>query len=809
MNALWFDLRNAARLLFRRPGLTLIAVVSLGLGIGASTAIFSLVDTVLLRPLPYPEADRLVEAFRIDKAVTGLNPTVERVSGLFAVPYEVHRDWMEAGPVFTAGRGYAGTRVTLLEGDGSSSLLATRMTSGAFRALGIQLEAGRAFLPEDDRVGAPPVAVLSYGLWQGQFGGDPGVVGRQINLDGTAHTVTGVMPRDFSFPDDVYRLWLSFTDAQKTSPTRNAGYLKVVARLAPGITLEQARREMAQVGTRIGELHPEEAEQSIGLFPLKAIVVGGSGTGLLVLLGAVTLVLLIACTNMAGLFLVRATERRREIGVRLALGAESRRVVFQHLSESLLLALLGGAVGWGLAAVGLKPLLSLMPGELPRLHELRLDQGLLFTAIGFALFTGVLTGIVPALQAAGTPVTSVLREGGRSLAGGRSRSRTQGTLVVAQVALAFVLLTGAGLFIRTMTGLLAVDPGFRTRNIAVANVSFPAGAGDINEAQFYFRTLEDRIRALPGVEDVGAADQMPFSGGLSAPPVSVETTAGLWEGILHFPTVTPSYFSTMGIPVLSGRGLSPDDSPDTDLVVVVSQAQAERMAPDGSPLGLRIRLNAPGADQWRTVVGVVGNVKYGLDWEAMAQAYVPLAQAPDFMDNWVIRTAGDPLDVAAAFQELREELDPEGTSVVRDLESLVYGSRAVVAARFSLVLLGGLAGLAALLAVFGVYGVLAYLVQLRSKEIGIQLALGAEKGTVLGTVLRSGFMMAGFGLGLGILMALGLGRFLASQLFGVEPSDPATLAGAGLLLLGATLVASYLPARRAAGLDPVEVLRRE
>jgi putative ABC transport system permease protein len=809
MSTLWLDVRQALRLLIRKPGLTLAAIISLGLGIGANTAIFSLVNTILLKPLPYPDSHELVEAFRIDEAVTGLNPTADGVSGLWAVPYEVHRDWLEMGPIFQAGGGYAGTRLSLQEGDGSTSLIGLRMTSGAFQALGIQPAIGRTFLPEDDEVGASPVAVLSHGLWQSQFGGDPEILGTQIHLDETAYTITAVMPQGFAFPSDSYRLWISFSDDQKTSPVRNGGYLKVVARLSPGISLDQARREMDQVSARIGELHPEEAEHRVGLFSQKAMIVGDSGGGLWVLLGAVTLVLLIACTNIAGLFLVRATERRREIGVRRALGAGKKRLVFQHMSESLLLSLLGGAAGWGLAVVGLNPVLSLMPSELPRLGEMRVDEGLLFTAIGFAVLTGLLTGILPALRAAGTPITSVLREGGRSLAGGRSRNRTQTSLVVSQIALAFVLLSGAGLVIRSMIGLLSVEPGFETENLALANVSFPSGVEGMDDAVLYFRDLEDRIRALPGVLDVGAANQMPFSGGWSAPPVTIETAEGEWEGILHLPTVTPSYFSTMEIPVVAGRGLSLDDTPETEPVVVVSQALANDIAPAGSPLGLRIRINAPGDSIWRTVVGVVGDVKYRLDFGAMSMAYAPLAQGPSFMGNWVIRTTSDPMALATAFQQVREELDPEGTSSFRVLADIVQGSAAVVSARFSVILLGSLAALAALLAIFGVYGVLAYLVQLRSREIGIQLALGAEHRKVLGTVLRRGLVMAGLGLGVGILLAIGLGRIMESQLFGVEPWDPATLGAAGALLLGATLAASYLPARRAARLDPVDILRGE
>jgi len=809
MSTLWHDLRHALRLLIRRPGLTLAAVISLGLGIGANTAIFSLVNSILLKPLPYPEAHELVEAFRIDEEVTGLNPTTERVSGLWAVPYEVHEDWLEMGPVFAAGGGYAGTRMTLQDGDESSGVVGVLMTSGAFQALGIPAEFGRTFLPEDDGVGAAPVAVLSYGFWQSRFGGDPDIAGNQILLDGTAYTVTGVMPQGFAFPSDSYRFWISFSDEQKTSQVRNGGYLKVVARLSPGVSLETARREMDAVSARIGELHPEEAEHRVGLFSQKAMIVGDSGTGLLVLLGAVILVLLIACTNIAGLFLVRATERRREIGVRRALGAGRNRLVLQQMTESLILSLLGGLAGWGLAVVGLEPILSLMPNELPRIGEIRVDEGLLFTAIGFAILTGILTGLLPALRAAGTPITSVLQEGGRGLAGGRSKNRTQTSLVVSQIALAFVLLSGAGLVIRSMTGLLAVEPGFDTENLALANVSFPAGAETWDDASVYFRALEDRIRALPGVVDVGAADQMPFSGGWSAPPVTLETTEGEWSGILHLPTVTPSYFSTMEIPLVAGRGLSLDDTPDSDPVVVISQALADEMAPGTSPLGLRVRLNAPGDSIWRTVVGVVADVKYRLDFGAMSMAYVPFAQAPSFMDNWVIRTTSDPMELASAVQRTREELDPEGTSSFRALSAIIQGSSAIVAARFSVILLGSLAGLAALLAIFGVYGVLAYLVQLRAREIGIQLALGAERRKVVRTVLGRGLFMAGLGLSAGVLMAIGLGRIIQSQLFGVEPWDPVTLGAAGLLLLGATLAASYLPARRAAHLDPVDILKGE
>jgi len=809
MRAMGYDLRQALRVLTRKPGLTLVVVVSLGLGIGANTAIFSLVRTILLKPLPYPEAQELVEAFRIDERVTGLNPTAEGVSGIWAVPYQVHRDWLASARVFQAGGGFAGTRVRLRNGEVSTSLPALRMTSGAFQALGVAPVLGRTFLPEEDQVGAAPLAVLSHGLWQTHFGGDPGLLGQQIHLDGVAHTVVGVMPPTFGFPSDTYRLWISLTDAQKASTVRNSGYLRVVARLSPGVTLEEARQDMERVARQNGEIHPEEAEHGVGLFPLKDMILGGDGDGLWVLWGAVILVLLIACTNVAGIFLVRATERRRETGVRRALGADVRRLAFQQMGECLILSVLGGLLGWGLAVVGMEPVLALMPRELPRIGEMTVDTGLLFTAMGFALLTGVLTGLLPTLKATRIPITAVLQEGGRSLSGSRSRNRTQTTLVVSQIALAFVLLTGASLVIRSMSSLLSVEPGFDARGLALVDISFPSEAETLDEASLHFRELEERIRALPGVVDVGAADQMPFAGSHSAPPVTLETREGEVDRILHMPTVTPDYFPTMGIRLLAGRLLSREDTEGTEPVVVVSQALAQRMAPDGSPLGLRVRLNVPGDSIWRRVVGVVSDVKYRLSWSPMQAAYVPFGQDHTYLDHWIIRTAGDPMALGPPFRQIREEMDPEGTHYYRAMDQEIRGSVEVVSARFSVLLLAGLAALAAFLALFGIYGVLAYLVQMNARVIGVQLALGAEHRQVMKSILGRGMFMALVGLGVGIPLALALGRGMESQLFGVEPWDLRALGASATLLLMAALGASWIPGRRAAGLDPVEVLKRE
>lgn len=809
MSALWHDLRLAARLLVRRPALTAIVVLSLGLAIGANTSIFSLVSTVLLSPLPYPEAQELVGVYRIDPDVTGPNPSAAGLGGLWAVPYEVHRDWIEMSPVFAAAGGYAPAGLTLQGDDGPSFVGGARVTSGVLEALGVAPRLGRALRPEDDQIGADPVAIVSHGFWQARLGGDPEILGRQLRLDGVAYSVIGVMPPGFAFPDQDYRLWISFSDDQKASPVRNSGYMQVLARLLPGLTLEQAQREMDQVAARIGELHPEEVEHGIGLFSQKELIVGDAGTGLLILMGAVALVLLIACANIASLFLVRAMERRREIGVRCALGASRKRLILGQMSESLLLSLLGGVAGWGLAVVGMKPFLALMPGELPRLDEISVDVRLLLIATGFALLTGLLTGFLPALRAAATPISSVIQEGGRNLAGGRSRSRTHAGLVVSQIALAFVLLAGAGLFIRSMFSILSVNPGFEAQGIAVARVTIPQDLPDWDAVDAYYRRVEERLRVLPGVEEVGAASQMPFVGGWSAPPVSIETSDGIQEGIRHFATVHPAYFTTMGLPVVAGRALSLDDRADTEPVVVISQAMAREIAPQGSPLGLRVRVDSAGDSIWRSVVGVVGDVRYRLHQGPTAMFYVPFAQRPTTLRNWVIRTSADPAGLVSPIRDAITVSNPEGATNVQILDDVIRTSGAVASSRFAGILLGSLACLAALLAVVGVYGVLAYLVQLRSREIGIQLALGAEQFRVLRAVLRQGMVMALLGLVIGTGMALALGRVVESQLFGVQPSDPLTLVFTAALMLVATLLGSYFPARRAAAVDPVEVLRGE
>jgi predicted permease len=807
LSDLGMELRLAARRLIKRPGFTGVAVLSLGLGIGANTAIFSLVHSVLIRPLPYPNSEQLVGVFRIDPRVTGPNPTASSLSSLYAVPYEVFVNWADMSRAFASAGAYAGTGYTLLGDEGPRQLEGAVMTSGVFAALAISPQLGRHFLPEDDEVGADPAVVLSYGFWQSRYGEDPNVLGQPLELDGAVYTIVGVMPAGFRFPMQDTDVWTTFSDELKTLPVRNSGYLQVIARLKPGISLEQAQLDVDGVAQRIAEAHPAESEHGIGLFPSKALIVGDSGGGLLMLMGAVGLVLLIACANIANLFLVRANERRRELAVSQALGAGRGRLIWQHMLESVLLSLLGGAAGFAIAVIGLEPFMALLPRELPRMAEISVDYRLLLFAAGFAGLTGILSGILPALSASRTPINEVLQEAGRGLVSRRS-NRTQAALLVAEIALAFVLLTGAGLFTRSLTRLLAVDPGFASGNLAVVGHATPLDRRDTWESVIaYFEDLDRRLLALPGVEAVGRANQMPFAGGWSAPPVSIETAEGIWDGSCHFAMVSPGYLPTMRIPVVAGRGISDDDRQDSEPIVLVSRILADRMG--GNALGRRIRVNTQGDSIWRVVVGVVGDVSYRLADGSMPMFYVPYSQRPTGYQNVVIRASIDPLGLAPAIRSTIWEQDPRAPASVNTMEDFINSSYVLGGSRFLVVVLSSLSVLAALITLIGVYGVLAYSVNQRVKDIGIRMALGAEHGEVVRAVLGRGLIMAGIGLAIGGAIAFAFGRTVRGLLFGVQPMDPLILVAVALLVIVAVAAASYLPARRAASLNPVDVLRSE
>jgi putative ABC transport system permease protein len=807
------DLRIAVRLLIKKPGFTLAAVVTLGLGIGANTTMFSLVYGVLIEPLPYPEADQLVGVYRIDPNVTGRNPSASQLNNLWAVPFEVYRDWSEMSSAFedVGAHSYV-MSLTLTGGDRPERVQGVMATSGMFASLRTPPALGRTFNVNDDQLGAPGLAVLSHGLWQRRFGSDPTVLGRQLTLSGLSYQVVGVMPPQFDFPSDGVEVWVTFEDERKSSPERSGGYLQVIARTRPGLSLQRAQLDLDAVALRIGELHPEEVEHGIGLFPRKSLEVANVQAGLVLLLGAVSLVLLIACANIASLLLVRATERRRELGVRMALGAGHVRLLVQHLSESVVLSVAGGFAGCVLAVLSIGPFKAAFPGGLPRADGITIDYRLLLFAATLSVLTGLLTGMLPAARAIRTPVAGVLQEGSRGSTGGKQRNRTQAALVVTEIALAFVLLVGAGLLIRSLARLTSVEHGFEAENLLTMGVSLPAQYRESDEASLvFFREFSERLRAIPGVRAVGGANQMPFVGGWSSPPAVVETSHGFVDAAIHETTMDSEYFSTMGIPVITGRGFTSGDSEGSELVTVVSEAMVSRYWPDESPLGRRIgRTDAAGDSVWITVVGVVGDVRYRLNQDAFPSYHLPLAQWPNTWYQWVIlRTEIDPGVITPAVQEALAEIDPEVPIQVLQVDERIRNSTAVAGPRFGIFVLSCLAGLAALLAFIGVYGVLAYTVQQRAREIGIRIALGAGAKNVFRTLLGHGLMMAGIGLGIGLALAFGASRVMSSLLFEVSPTDPMTLLATSVLVIIAGLAASYFPARRATKVDPVEVLRQE
>jgi putative ABC transport system permease protein len=807
-NAL-YDMRLAIRRLVKRPGFTLAAVGTLSLGIGANTTIFSVVQGVLFRPLPYPDADRLVGVYRVRP---NWSTAPARLNGVYAVPFGVLRDWDELSPAFTHLGGYENWSYTFTGGDRPERLVGGHATAGTFAALGMQPMLGRRLVPEDDRVGAAPVVILSHRLWQRRFGSDSTIVGSGVVLNSAPHTIVGVMSPDFLFPGyGDHQLWTTFEDDRKQAG-RQAGFLQVVGRLAPGVSLDAARRELVAVNRRIVELHPDEADYRVMLVPRKELLVAESRPALILLSGAVGLVLLIACANIANLLLVRASERRREIGVRHALGAGRARLFIEQLSESTALSLGGAVVGYFIAVAGVGPLIAMFPGDLPRAAEIGVDHRALAFAATLALFTGFLIGTLPAIRSARASMADALRDVGRTSAGGKQRNRTQAALVVSEIALAFVLLAGAGLFLQSFARLTSVDPGFTSENLLIVPVNLPGPYRTSNDAtRAFFRDVTERLEALPGVEMVAQVNQMPLSGqGSSFPPTSMETSSGVVENNIHEAVVTPSYFAAMGIPLITGRLLTTDDRTGGPTVAVINETMARRFWPDEDPIGRRLKIGADVGDTtWVTVVGVVGDIRYSLSSRPFSEYYVSFDQRPVSYQTVVVKTTLDVSAVAGAARTAVRAVDPDVPTRVSRLDDLIGASAAVVGSRFAILVIGFLAAVAALLAILGVYGVLAYTVTQRTREIGIRIALGAGRENVLSTVMRRGLLMAGAGVGIGLALALVAVRVTESMLYEVSPTDAPTLAVVALLVAVAAFAASYVPARRATRVDPVRALRQE
>jgi predicted permease len=807
------DLRFGARTLAKAPGFTFIAILTLALGIGANSALFSVVNGVLLNPLPYPEPDRLV-------AVYASSHDFEQGS----VTYLNYLDWEKDNQSF-AHLGLFRDESLFMTGVGEGERVRAYMISASFfPALGIQPSHGRLLRPEEDRIGGTPVAMISDGLWMRKFGGSQDIIGKSITLTGKSYEVIGIIPASFTLygkPREVYIPIGQWADATFRDRHVSMGS-NVIGRLKPGVTLTQAKGDMNRIAKNLAETYPDSNKgMGINLLTLKKDMVGEIAPFLYVLLGAVGFVLLIACSNVANLLLARATGRTREFAVRAALGATRMRVIRQLLTESVLLAAAGGALGLTVAYWGTRGILGALPQVLPRVAEVGLDSHVLLFTMGISVMVGVIFGLVPALRMSRTSLQETLKEGGRGMSA--TRHRTQSVFVVVEMAMALVLLAGAGLMFRTLSALWSVDPGFNPHNVITFDMTMPRGvAGNPQAQRTLLRNIHDTLVAIPGVHFASLqGGSLPMNGdselpfwieGQPKPATQSEMSFAL------FYLVEPEYLKAMGTPLLRGRFLTDQDNEHSQPVVVIDEVFAQKHFKDQDPIGKRLNLGI--VDTQPVIVGVAGHVKHwGLDSDATSkireQIYIPFMQLPDrFMPlladgvGLVARVQNTTSGITGTIQHTMARMSSEQVVYAfQSMEEIVSDSLA--ARRFSMILLGVFAGLALLLASVGIYGVISYVVGQRTHEIGIRMALGAQRRDVLRLVLRQGAVMALVGVVIGLGATYGLTRLMATMLFQVSATDPLTLAGVSVVLTAVSLLACYIPARRAMRTDPVIALRYE
>jgi putative ABC transport system permease protein len=800
------DLRFAFRQLRKSPGFAFVAVLTLALGIGANTAIFTVFDAVLLKPLPFVRPEQLVRIYNT-------SPQLDRAP----VAPANFLDWQQQNRVFQQLAAYSGNDYTLLGRDVPERLLGARVSAGFFGLFGVEPSLGRTFRDEEDVDGRNQVVILNHAFWETHFGGRRDIVGQTLTLNDKSFTIIGVMPAGFTYPSAEIEFWtpMAFSPAEKV--VRDTNYLSVIARLRNGLTLERASAQMNLLARQIAQQHPEHAGDQLKLVSLTEATVGEIRPVLWILLGAVSLVLLICCANVANLLLARAAQRQKEIAIRSAIGATRTQLVRQLLIESLLLALLGGVLGCFLAGWGIDLLLAFKPENLPRLDQVRIDWSVLMFTGGISVATGLLFGLVPALQATNPQLNEMLKEGDRSGTSGPARHRVRDLLVISEVALSLVLLVGAGLLIRSFVRLLEVDPGFRPGRVLTVSIPLPVSRypQPAQEAEFFRRLLE-RVRELPGVRSAGAVTDVPLFGGSSTGfdiegrPLAKPNERPMTD----FRSASPGYFQTMGIDLIAGRTFTPNDQADSPLVAVINETLARRCFGKENPIGKRIGLSRP--IDWREIVGVVRDVRnYGLTEEVKPECYLPYLQnAPDYLAgsaSWmvmVVRTESDPLGYVGAIKEALQKIDPD-QPIASIKPMTAYLAQSVAQRRFNMLLLAIFAGLALLLAAVGIYGVISYSVAQRQREVGIRMALGARPGHVLALIVRQGMRPALIGLVAGIFAAAGLTRFMRSLLFQVSANDPLVFIGVALVLALVAAAACFIPARRAAHLDPVDTLRSE
>jgi putative ABC transport system permease protein len=813
MQTLWQDLRYGFRLLLRKPGFTLVAILALALGIGANTAIFSVVNAILLRPLPYPEPERIVQ-------LNHNYPQINLKASVSAFGYTIYKEQAKAFDQIAA---ISGGSLNLTGGGEPEQLQTMMVTASFFPLFGGEAARGRVFLPEEEQDGRNRIAVLNDTLWVRRFGGDPNIVNKTIILNGENYTVIGVMPARFQFGREFGNapdLWvpLTFTPQQLEPRNLNNEYLSVFGRVRAGLTVQQAQAEMDTLADNMRQQYsPNTRREQWGLLlqPLNELVVGDVRFALWVLLGAVGLVLLIACANVANLTLARAADRQREIAIRAALGAGRARVIQQLLTESVLLAGVGGLLGLGLAAWGVSLLSNLSQIQIPRSHEIGLDWRVLLFTLGVSVLTGLLFGLIPALQVSGGNLHDTLKEGGRSGQGG-ARGRLRSALIVAEMALALMLLVGAGLLMRSFWQLQQVSPGFQPQGVLSLMVSLPGQKyKEPPQRVNFFDQLLPQLKSLPGVQAVGACLTIPMSGnnssgsfqieGRQIPPGQSSPHGDRWQA-------AGDYFETMKIPLVRGRYFNAQDTAESMGVAIIDETMARKYWPNEDPLGKRISFDRDDQNnpRWREIVGLVGHVKHrNLEGESRVQYYVPYAQRPTPTSMFlVLRTNSDPTSLAASVRNTVRNLDKDlPVFRVTTMEQLVAGSMAQ--RRFTLWLLGLFAVTALLLAAVGLYGVLAYSVSQRSHEIGIRMALGAQSRDVQKMVVGQGMKLVLLGTGIGLAGAFALMRWMASLLFGVGAADPLTYGVIAALLAGVALLACWIPARRATKVDPMIALRYE
>lgn len=804
----WQDLRYGARMLRKQPGFTLIAVLTLSLGIGMNTAIFSVVHAVLLRPLPFPEPERLVVL-----ATTGVGANYRE-----GVAYPDYADWRTRAQSLEDTAGFLNTGFTLTGVEPPVAVLGRRVNWNLFPMLGVKPQLGRLFAAMDDQPNAMPTALISHGLWQEKFGGDPAVIGKTIRLDGNPFDVIGVLPPGFELlrRDDIYvPLGLWFTPTNNLLRRENKFPLYVLGRLKRGVTEEQARTELAAIAAQLAREYPTtNRNRSATAVSLADLQSENVRPVLLVLLGAVACVLLICCVNVANLMLVRAAGCERELAVRLAMGAGRGRIARQLLTESLLIAALGGAAGLLLGAWGISSLTALVPPDLLQLDQVRLNQPVLLFTLMVSVLTGLLFGLLPALHAARTDLNTSLKEGGRSVAVS-AWARARKGLLVAEVSLALVLLVGAGLMLRTVNRLMHVDPGFNADNLLTLQFTLPGRNYNIERRLEFFRECRARIEALPGVRSAAFAMSLPIVGYNWGSRFTVADKAVPPSGELPWAAFIPvgaNYFETTGIRLLEGRVFSEVEMTDLPPVTVISESLARRMWPGETAVGKRLRQgNVESQAVWREVVGVVGDVKlYGLEQEAPPHVYLPLALRNSSNVGLVVRITANPLASVSAVERAIHSIDKDLALRSRSMDQIL--GNAMARQRLALTLLAGLALLALLLAAVGIYGVMSYAVKQRTHEIGIRVALGAPTFSVLRLIIRQGMTLAAVGVVIGVAAALALAKLMAgfsALLYGVKATDPATFALIALLLLAVALVACWLPARRASKVDPLVALRHE